>query len=207
MDDQKYYFLGYDYDEQVMFTNLDLWTDTEQKYIVKSNLFIKDILEEKSELIEDCAWYYQSMQELESSSIEDKIKRCFDIIEHSNTSEIELKPTKICDLVRGQAYDKELNQFYEVIGFIVENNIYLDGNLKANEKGFFSIYHSNCDESVPLIFERSFKDKKEDIIGKSFVAGNGDKVKVTELVIPSKKVNEYVDKTRLEKENNDERTL
>ena len=34
IDDSKYYFLGYDYDNQIMFTNLDLWTDKEQKYIV-----------------------------------------------------------------------------------------------------------------------------------------------------------------------------
>ena len=39
IDDNKYYFLGYDYDGQIMFTDLYLWTDKNQKYVVKNNLF------------------------------------------------------------------------------------------------------------------------------------------------------------------------
>ena len=78
-------------------------------------------------------------------NLEEKIKRCLDIIKNSNTNDFELRPTEIGPLVRGQAYSKEFNQYYEVIGFIVDNNIYVDDNLKSKQKGFFAIYHSNCE--------------------------------------------------------------
>ena len=115
VDDNKYYFLGFDFDNQILFTTLELWIDKEQSYITKSNIFIKEILEEKSKIIEDSTWYYQSLRELDNSLMEEKIKRCLDIIKNSNTNDLELRPTEIGPLVRGQAYSKEYNQFYEVI--------------------------------------------------------------------------------------------
>lgn len=207
VDDEKYYFLGFDYDDQILFTNLDLWTDKEQKYIEKSNLFIKEILDEKSELIENCAWYYQSKNELEKSSVKEKIKRCLDIIENSNTNELELKPTEVGPLVRCQAFSKEFNQFYEVIGFIVDNNIYVDSKLKAKQKGFFAIYHSNCESSVPLIFERNYRNKDNSFDGKDFLAGNYDMAHVEETIINKEVIDTYMDdilKSRLENEINKE---
>jgi len=172
VDDNKYYFLGFDYDDQIFFTTLDLWSDKEQGYMTKNNIFIKEVLEEKSDIIENCTWYYQSMRELDNASMEDKIKRCLDIIDNSNTRELKIKPTEIGPLVRGQAYSKEFNQYYEVIGFLVDNNIYVDNELKTKQKGFFAIYHSNCESTVPLIFERNFSDKDNSFDGKHFVAGN-----------------------------------
>ncbi len=207
IDDQKYYFLGLDYDEQILFTNLDLWTDTEQKYMEKSNLFIKEILDEKSKLIEDTTWYYQSIKELEMASTEEKIKRCLDIIENSNNNELELKPTDVGPLVRGQAYSKEFNQYYELIGFIVENNIYVDNSLKAKQKGFFAIYHSNCENSVPLIFERNFSDRDNSFDGKFYLAGNDDKVDIKEVIMNKDLIDSSMTeelKNRLEKNNNKE---
>lgn len=210
IDNNKYYFLGYDYDDQIMFTNLDLWTDKEKKYIVKNNVFVKEILEEKSEVIENCAWYYQSLKELENASTEEKIKRCLDIIENSNTSEITLRPTQVGELVRGQAYSEELNQFYEVIGFIVKNNFYIDNELRANHKGFFSIYHSNCDDTVPLIFERS--DTEEDSFDKErYVASNGNTVTIIETIMNKDKINSYLNESdlikRIESSHYDERKI
>lgn len=199
LDDNKYYFLGFDYNDQVLFTTLDLWTD--KKYIVKSNLFVKEILNEKNNLIEDCVWYYQSMKELERTTLDEKIKRCLDIISNSNNDEIQLKPIKIGPLVRGQAYSSESNQYYEVIGFLVENKIYVDNKFKSYEKGLFSIYHSNCNDNVPLIFERGYRDIDNSFLGKSFVAGNNDRVDIKNEIIPKEMVNENMSdniKLRLE---------
>ena len=175
IDDEKYYFLGFDYDDQILFTNLDLWTDKEQKYLEKSNIFIKEILDEKSDVIENCTWYFQSKKELENTTMEDKIKRCLDIIYNSNTSEFELKPIEIGHLVRGQAYSKQFNQYYEMVGFIVDNNVYVDNELKARQKGFFAIYHSNCENSVPLIFERNYSDYDNSQQPYTHVAGPPEK--------------------------------
>ncbi len=207
LDDNKYYFLGFSYDEQILFTSLDLWTDTDQKYMEKSNLFIKEVLYEKSELIENCTWYYQSMKEFENSSTEEKITRCLDIIENSNNSDLELIPTAIGSLVRGQAYSKEFNQYYEVIGFIVNNNVYVDNEFVTNQQGFFSIYHSNCENSVPLIFERNFSDRDNSFDGKSYLAGNDDKVDIKEVIMNKDLINSAMTndlKNRLENKDNKE---
>ena len=207
IDDNKYYFLGLDYNDQILFTSLDLWTDVEQKYMEKSNLFIKEILDEKSELIENSTWYYQSIKELEMASNEEKIKRCFDIIDNSNTDDLELKPMDIGPLVRGQAYSKQFNQYYEVIGFIVDNSIYVDNLLKTQQKGFFAIYHSNCEDSVPLIFERNFSENDNSFSGKKFIAGNGDTVDVKEIIMNKSLVSSYMTenlKKRLEDKSNKE---
>ena len=206
LDDNKYYFLGYDYDDQIFFTTLDLWSDKEQSYMTKSNIFIKEVLDEKSKVIEDCTWYYQSMKELDNSTMEEKIKRCLDIIKNSNSKEIELRPTEIGPLVRGQAYSKRFNQYYEVIGFIIDNNIYLDSDLKAKQKGFFAIYHSNCENTVPLIFEKNFSDKDNSFDGKHFVAGNDDRVDIEDIVCSKELVNSYMKETltdRLERKDKD----
>ena len=199
IDDNKYYFLGYDYDDQIFFTNLDLWSDKEQSYMTKSNIFIKEVLDEKSKVIEDSTWYYQSMKELDNSTMEEKIKRCFDIIKNSNSKDFELRPTEIGPLVRGQAYSKEFNQYYEVIGFIVENNIYVDKDLKANQKVFFAIYHSNCESTVPLIFERNFSDRDNNFDGKHFVAGNDDRVDIEDIIYNKELVNSYMDDNLIER--------
>lgn len=208
IDNEKYYFLGFDYDDQILFTNLDLWTDKEPKYMEKSNLFIKEILNEKSEIIENSTWYYQSKKELENASMEEKIKRCLDIISNSNTSDFKLCPTKVGPLVRGQAYSKEFNQYYELVGFIIDNNVYVDNELKAKQKGFFAIYHSNCETSVPLIFERNFSEKDNSFNGKHFIAGNDDRVDIEDEVANIDYVNSHMNdnlKNRLETEYNQER--
>lgn len=199
LDDNKYYFLGYDYDDQIFFTNIDLWSDKEQSYMTKSNIFIKEVLDEKSKVIEDSTWYYQSMKELDNSTMEEKIKRCLDIIKNSNSKDIELRPTEIGPLVRGQAYSKEFNQYYEVIGFVVENNIYVDKDLKTNQKGFFAIYHSNCESTVPLIFERNYSDRDNNFDGKHFVAGNDDRVDIEDIIYNKELVNSYMDDNLIER--------
>ena len=207
VDDKKYYFLGFDYDDQIFFTNLDLWTDKEQSYMTKSNIFIKEVLDEKSEIIENSTWYYQSMKELDNSTMEEKIKRCLDIIKNSNTKEFELRPTEIGPLVRGQAYSKEFNQYYEVIGFIVDNNIYLDAELKAKQKGFFAIYHSNCESTVPLIFERNFSDKDNSFDGKHFVAGNDDRVDIEDVIFNKELVNSSMNDTLSDRSENNNKDM
>lgn len=207
LDDNKYYFLGLDYDDQIFFTTLDLWSEKEQEYMTKSNIFIKEVLDEKSDVIENCTWYYQSIKELDNSSMEDKIKRCLDIIKNSNTKDFELRPTEIGPLVRGQAYSKEFNQYYEVIGFIVDNNIYLDSNLKSKQKGFFAIYHSNCESTVPLIFERNLTDIDNSFDGKHFVAGNDDRVDIEDVICNKDLVNSYMNNSLIERLENNNREM
>ena len=205
LDDNKYYFLGFDYDEQIFFTTLDLWSDKEQGYLTKNKIFVKEILNEKSDLIENCTWYYQSMYEFNQASPEEKIKRCLDIIDNSNTEDFSLKPIKVGPLVRGQAYSKEFNQYYETIGFIVDNNIYVDNEFKNTQKGFFAIYHSNCNDSAPLIFERNLSDEDNTFDGKHFVAGNNDIVDIEEILCDIDEINYYMNDDllgRLERQNN-----
>ena len=192
IDDNKYYFLGTDYDNQIYFTTLDMWSEKEQSYMTKSNIFIKEILDEKSETIDCATWYFQSIDELFEYDIEEQVKRCLNNIKNSNTKELRFEPTRIGPLVRGQAYSKEFNQYYEVIGFIVDNNVYVDNNLKSKQKGFFAIYHSNCESTVPLIFERNLTDEDNSFDGKHFIAGNDDKVDIESIIYSEDEVNDYI---------------
>ena len=202
VDGNKYYYLGLDYNNQVLFTTPDLWTNTNPEFYEKNKMFVKEVLDEKSEIIENCAWYYETKEELNESSINDRIKRCLDIIEASNLQDFKLKPTNIKSYVRGQAYSKEFNQFYEVIGFIVNNNIYIDGNKDTNESGFFAIYHSNCEDTAPLIFERCDVDSDN-----KYIAGNGDVMDVSEVLLDEELINREMDYALKERlEHNDERS-
>ena len=92
---------------------------------------------------------------INSKACEQSLK---DIIRSKNYSidDIKERNIKIGPLVSGEAYFHEKDQYYEVIGFLVENKIYVDNRFKSFEKGFFAIYHSNCEPNVPLIFERGF---------------------------------------------------
>ena len=74
------------------------------------------------------------------------------------------------------------------------------------QKGFFAIYHSNCESSVPLIFERNYTEKDNSFDGKHFVAGNNDRVDIEDVICNKDLVNSYMDNTlldRLEKTNKD----
>ena len=83
---------------------------------------------------------------------------------------------------------------------------YVDNELNAKQKGFFAIYHSNCENSVPLIFERNFSDKDNSFDGKHFVAGNNDRVDIEDIIMNKDLVNSYMNETlssRLENKNNE----
>ena len=192
-DGNKYYYLGLDYNNQICFTTLDWWKEDEPKYQTDNPLFISEILDEISFTISDCTWYYQSMKELENATMKDKMKRCLDIIRNANNEHIELRTKEFGPLVRGQAYSEEYGHYYEVIGFIVDNDIYVDSNLKDRQKGLFAIYHSNCESTVPLIFERAEKKEDNSFNGKHFIAGNNDKVYVTDIIYDMDEVNELLD--------------
>lgn len=192
IDGEKYYFLGFNHNEELLFTNLDLWSDKDKKYIEKSSLFVKEILEEKSDIISNSAWYFQSLQELENTSIEEKVKRCIEIIEDNNMKDFKLKPIEFGPLVRGRAYSKENNQYYEVIGFIVENDIFVNDKKVSTQKGLFSIYHSKCDDTAPMIFERACNEIDNDFYGQHFIAGNNDKVDIEDILLSKNYVNSHI---------------
>ena len=82
---------------------------------------------------------------------------------------------------------------------VVENNIYVDKDLKTNQKGFFAIYHSNCESTVPLIFERNFSDRDNSFDGKHFVAGNDDRVDIEDTIYNKELVNSYMNDNLMER--------
>ena len=87
---------------------------------------------------------------------------------------------------------QEYNQYYEVIGFIIDIDVYLDNELKSSQKGFFGIYHSNCSEYAPLIFERSLTEKDNSFNGRHFIAGNDDVIDVENILLDKDVVNSYI---------------
>lgn len=187
-DDEKYYFLGYGNSGQIYFTTENLWCDVEPSFIEKTTSFVKTPTGDKSKIIEHCTWYYQSLKELEFSSLEEKISRCLDIINNSQTDDITLTPLSFGPLVKGQAYNYENNQFYELIGFIVNNEVCVDGEDSNIQKGFFAIYHSNCDETMPMIFERPIDEEHNVWNAKSFLDSSNNIIDIQCQLVSMKEV-------------------
>ena len=48
------------------------------------------------------------------------------------------------------------------------------------------------EETLPLIFERGFKDSDNSFSGKSFVAGNNDRVDIKSVLVPIEEVNNHI---------------
>ena len=200
LDNKKYFFLSYSNDSQILFTNEELWS--EKKYYIRDPMFIKKIIGKYSEVIKNCTWYYQSKVELDKTPIYYKLRRCLDNISNSKTEELELRPTKIGPLVKGQAYYKNLDQYYEVIGFLIECNVYLDKEPVCKNVGMFSVYHSTCDEQAPMVFEIPFDDNSWE--GKTFLNGYDDRVLIQEILLSKEEIDKEINykNIKLDKEIN-----
>jgi len=110
--------------------------------------------------------YYKTKNEIMCSTLEDQIdillyinaKACEqsvkNLIRSSNNSldDIKERNIKIGPLVHGEAYFHEKDQYYDVIGFLVESECEFHGN-RLKTYGFRSIYFGKCNEYAPVDFD------------------------------------------------------
>lgn len=110
--------------------------------------------------------YYKTKNDIMCSTLADQIdtliylnaKSCEqsvkNLIRSNNNSleDIKERNIKIGPLVSGEAYYHEKDQYYDVIGFLVESECEFHGN-RMKTFGFRSIYFGKCDDFAPVDFD------------------------------------------------------
>lgn len=110
--------------------------------------------------------YYKTKNDIMCSTLEDQIdtllyinaKACEQSVKNlirnnNNTLEdIKERNIKIGPLVIGEAYYHEKDQYYDVIGFLVESECEFKGN-RLRTFGFRSIFMGKCSEYAPVDFD------------------------------------------------------
>jgi len=133
--------------------------------------------------------YYKTKADVFSDCLSNKIDRLLYInakaIEQNlitqrrnkdfNINDFKEKNIKIGPLVYGEAYYHEKDEYYEVIGFLVQSECEYKGT-KLNTYGFRSIYFGKCNEYAPVDFDYGDSLEAFGEIGN----GLGDRVEIIE---------------------------
>lgn len=195
-NNQKYIFLGYK-NPNIIYCVDESFNDNKQILLFDVDI-IESILNEENKDIKNMNWYYQCEEELESNTLSDKldyllvnIKNDFEEWEHElGNLKLDIRIKKISDLVKGKAFSSSQNQYYEIIGFVVETETYEKGKKIEENKGLFSIYHTKCDNLAPMTF--FYKENDEKFYNK----GTDDYCIVEEVLLNEKEINKYIDEQK-----------
>ena len=184
-DNQKYVFLGYQTKNRIYclgksFFHQDEILVLDTKYVIKE-------LEEKDSIVKTFPWLYEDLEEYNNSTLEDKLDTFFAnlnqeyIKRNEETKEI-FHFKKIKGLVRGQVLNQN-DEPFDVIGFVVESEIYKKNKKIKKCNGFITIYHSKCDLLAPMNFLEEQTNKY----------CNGDYyVLITEKIKTEKEIEQYM---------------
>lgn len=151
--------------------------------------------------------YYKTKNSVMTASLEDKIdtllfvnaKSCEQSLKNvirnkgDSLEDIKERNIKIGALVEGEAYYHEKDEYYDVIGFLVESECeYHSHRLKTY--GFRSIYFGKCDDYAPVDFDDGFSLDVPDEIGN----GLGDFVTINDVLVEQDKVNKYIEDNNID---------
>lgn len=193
-NNQEYIFLSYKN------PNIIFCVDDDFEKTGEVLLFDVDVIQEPLEKYNDKAkkinWYYQCKEELDNADIKDKLDTLVNNISNNFKTwekevgflKLDIRIKKISDLVKAKAYYKEQDQYYEIIGFLVETETYEKGKLTEENKGIFSIYHSKCDDLAPMTF--FYNDNKDN--NKFYNKGTNDYCVVEETLLKEKEIKKYI---------------
>ena len=193
-NNDKFIFLGFK-NPHIIYCLEDNFHETNQIILYDVD-FVHSILNEFNEKVKKINWYYQCKEEFDNTNIKDKLDTLISNIstdfktweQEVSYRKLDIRIKKINDLVKAKVFCDELNQYYEVIGFIVETETY-EGNKKIEEnKGLFSIYHSKCDNLAPMTF--FYEDKTEK--SKYYNKGTKDYCIVDEILINQNEIEKFI---------------
>ena len=133
--------------------------------------------------------YYKTKADVYSAPLMDKIDRLLyinaksceqslkNIIRNKDYSlnDVKEKNLEIGPLVVGEAYFHEVNQYYDVIGFLVKSECEFKGS-RLITHGFRSIYFGKCHDMAPVDFDEGTYLEPCGTIGN----GLGDRVEILE---------------------------
>lgn len=190
----KYIFLSYKNPNIIFCVDNDF--DKTGEVLLFDVDFIETPLDEYNEKVKKITWYYQCEEELENANLTDKLDTLITNMSNDfkewekevSYLKLDIRIKKISDLVKGKAYYGDQNQYYEVIGFLVETDTYEKGKNTESNKGFFSIYHSKCDNLAPMTFFYTDKDDKN----KYYNKGTNDYVIVEETLLKENEIDKYI---------------
>lgn len=146
-------------------------------------------------------YYYKTKNDVMSSSLEDKIdtllyvnaKACEQSLKNiirskdSTIDDVKERNITIGPLVCGEAYYHEKDQYYDVIGFLVESECQFKG-ARSKIYGFRSIYFGKCDEYAPVDFDDGYSLEPYGQIGN----GLGDHVEILDVLKSKEEVEKCI---------------
>lgn len=191
-DNKKYIFLGYK-NKHIFYCLEEDYEDTEEVLLFDIDS-IYSPLEETNKKVQEMTWYFQCYEELEKTSLKEKIDRLLTNVtnniknwkEEINYLNLDIRIKKISDLVKAKAYFDSQNQYYEIIGFCVETETYEKNKKIEENKGVFSIYHSKCDNLAPLTFFYNGNNNK------FYNKGTKDYCVVEEIIMKEAEISKYI---------------
>lgn len=151
--------------------------------------------------------YYKTKNALLSSTLEEQIdtllyinaKACEqsvkNLIRVNNLSIDDLKERniKIGPLVLGEAYYHEVDEYYEVIGFLVESECEFHEN-RIKTYGFRSIYFGKCHECAPVDFDEGYSLEPSGKIPN----GLGDYVEIFQVLRNQNEVDKCIKENKID---------
>ncbi len=146
-------------------------------------------------------YYYKTKNDVMSSSLEDKIdtflfinaKACEQSLKNilrskdKSIEDVKERNINIGPLVEGEAYYHEVDQYYPVIGFLVESECQFNGN-RIKTYGFRSIYFGNCHDTAPVDFDEGSSLEPYEQIGNGF----GDYVEIIDVLKTKEEVEKCI---------------
>lgn len=153
--------------------------------------------------------YYKTKNELFSSPLKDRIdtflylnaKSCERSLKNLITNrnddislnDIRERNINIGSLVSGEAYYHEVDQYYDVIGFMVESEFEYKGN-RTKACGFRSIYFGQCHDFAPVDFDEGDSLEASGRIGN----GLGDYVEIEEEISSREEVEKCINEHHID---------
>ena len=152
-------------------------------------------------------YYYKTKNDLMSSSLEDKIetllfvnaKSCEQSLKNilrskdKSIEDVKERNITIGPLVYGEAYYHKVDQYYDVIGFLVESECEFNKN-RLKTYGFRSIYFGKCHDYAPVDFDEGYSLEPYGQIGNGF----GDHVEIMEELATKEEVEKCIQDNKID---------
>jgi len=155
---------------------------------------IENLLDKYNKTVKELNWYYQCKEEFENSTLSDKINYLLNNLKHdfrewekdADYLNIDIRLKDIGALVSGKAYYADQNEYYEVIGFLVDTETYKNNKKMEDNKGVFAVYHSKCGFNAPMNF---FNQETETRFS---TKGSDDFFEVENVLLNKKEIESYI---------------
>lgn len=155
------------------------------------------------------SYYYKDKKELQNDSLKEKIDRllligkndCEEFLErciknkeyNMSIEDCKERNVKIGSLVRGIGWFHELDETYEVIGFMVESETEFRGK-KETKYGFRGVYFGESNKFAPINFDEAVALDDYGVIAN----GLGDSIEIMHVIEDKEIVNQCIEENDID---------